>query len=224
MNSIFKLLDPKCNQDDAIQDRMEQESQVIKQLNFLSYGLLCTVISILIMLFCIYKSSRIPPRPTFAVKAEKGLITNDNQVTRINTLPVPHQSLNNVSGWLLSALNTIYGVGFDNIEDKMNEAEYYFTGNGYSSYVKAMNAGFKDDIIKKKLKITLLAAQNPVLINSGVAGDIEFWRLRVPVLISYLGGKEIVTSQKMVEALIIRVPAYQNEKGLAISEFIMGGN
>jgi hypothetical protein len=171
-----------------------------------------------------YKSSRLPPRPTFAIKAEKGLITSDKQVTRINTLPVPHQSLQNVSGWLLSALNTIYGVGFDNIDDKMSEAEYYFTGNGYASYVKAMNSGFKESIVSKKLKITLLAVQNPVLINGGVAGDIEFWRLRVPVLISYLGGKDIVTSQKMVEALIIRVPAYQNEKGLAISEFIMSGN
>lgn len=224
MNSIFKLLDPNCNQDDAIQDRMQQEKEVVKQLNFLGFSLICVLISISIMLFCIYKSSRIPPRPTFAVKAEKGVITKDNQIQSIITLPVPHQSLNNVSGWLMSALNTIYGVGFDNIEEKMSDAEYYFTGNGYTSYVKAMNGGFKEDIIKKKLKITLLAAQNPVLINSGVAGDIEFWRLRVPVLISYLGGKEIVTSQKMVEALIIRVPAYQNEKGLAISEFIMGGN
>jgi len=224
MNSIFKFLDPNCNQDDAINDRMQQEKEVIKQINYLAYSLICILLSVLIMTFCMYKSSRIPPRPTFAIKAEKGLITTDKQIQNINTLPVPHQSLNNVSGWLLSALNTIYGVGFDNIDDKMSQAEYYFTGNGYSSYVKAMNSGFKDDILNKKLKITLLAVQNPVLINGGVAGDIEFWRLRVPVLISYLGGKEIVTSQKMVEALIIRVPAYQNEKGLAISEFIMSGN
>ena len=68
----------------------------------------------------------------------------------------------------------------------------------------------------------MLATQDPVLINGGSVGDLEFWRLRVPVLISYLGGKEIVTAQKMVETLVVRVPAYKNEKGLAISEFIMG--
>lgn len=45
--------------------------------------------------------------------------------------------------------------------------------------------------------------------------------IRVPVLISYLGGKEIVTAQE-ARKLVVRVPAYKNEKGLAISEFIMG--
>lgn len=223
MKSIFKILDPQCIEDDAIEERIEQESKVNQQINFLGYSIICTLMSVLIMSYCMYKSSKIPPRPTFAVQAEKGFITRDNQISEIITLPVPHQSLKNVSGWLLTALNTIYGVGFDNIDEKIDSASYYFTPEGYASYLKALEtSGFRNDIVRKQLKITLLATQDPVLINGGSVGDLEFWRLRVPVLISYLGGKEIVTAQKMVETLIVRVPAYKNEKGLAISEFIMG--
>lgn len=221
MKAIFKILDSQATQEDAIEERIEQESKVNQQINFLGYSLVCTFLSVLIMCYCMYKSSKIPPRPTFAIESNNGLVTKEPM--RLLTLPVPHQSLKNVSGWLLTALNTIYGVGFDNIDEKVEAASYYFTPDGYSSYLKAIEtSGFKSDIVKKKLKITLLAIQDPVLINGGSVGDLEFWRLRVPVLISYLGGKEIVTSQKMVEALIVRVPAYKNEKGLAISEFIMG--
>lgn len=221
MKALFKLLDPKATQEDAIEERIEQETKVNQQINFLGYSILCTSFSILIMSYCMYRSSKIELRPTFAVQSEKGFVNKEPH--EIITLPVPHQSLKNVSGWLLTALNTIYGVGFDNINQKVEEAAYYFTPEGYASYLTALeSSGFKADIIKKKLKITLLATQNPVLINGGAAGEIEFWRLRVPVLISYLGGKEIITAQKMVEVLIVRVPAYKNEKGLAISEFIMG--
>lgn len=221
MKTIFKILDYKAVQEDAIEERIEQEPKVNQQINFLGYSIIFSLLSALIMSYCMYKSSKIPPRPTFAVESEKGYI--NKEPLKIVTLPVPHQSLKNVSGWLLTALNTIYGVGFDNIDEKVDSASYYFTSEGYNSYLKALeSSGFKADIVRKKLKITLLATQDPVLINGGSTGNLEFWRLRVPVLISYLGGREIVTTQKMVEALIIRVPAYENEKGLAISEFIMG--
>lgn len=225
MKIIFKLLDPQATEMDAIDERIEQESKVNQQVNFFGYSIVLTFAAMLIMSYCIYQSSKIPPRPTFSIKAENGYITSENQVKEIITLPVPHQSLKNVSGWLLTALNTIYGVGFDNIDEKVKSASYYFTPQGYASYLKALEtSGFKEDIIRKKLKITLLATQDPVLINGDVYGDIEFWRLRVPVLISYLGGREIVTSQRMIEVLIVRVPSYKNEKGLAISEFIMGNS
>jgi hypothetical protein len=223
MKTLFKILDPQCMIEDALEERIEQEVKVVQQINFLGYSIICILLSILIMFFCIYQSSKIPPRPTFGVQLEKGFLKGNPHANPLISLPFPHQSLKNVSGWLLTALNTIYGVSFDNIEEKIKSAEYYFTPEGYSSYLKALEtSGFKSDVIKKKLKITLLATQDPVLINGGFVGDLEFWRLRVPVLISYLGGKEIVTNQKMIEVLIVRVPAYKNEKGLSISEFIMG--
>lgn len=221
MRNFFKILDPKATQDDALDERIAQETKVSIQITFLALSIIFSLISLSIMTYCMLLSSKSIPRPTFSVKLENGMVKGE--ANSIITLPVPHQSLKNVSGWLLTALNTIYGVGFDNIDDKIKDAEYYFTPDGYKTYLLALeNSGFKSDIIKKKLKITLLATQNPVLINGGSVGELEFWRLRVPVMISYLGGKEIVTAQKMVEVLIVRVPSYKNEKGLAISEFIMG--
>lgn len=64
-----------CIEDDAIEERIEQESKVNQQINFLGYSIICTLISVLIMSYCMSKSSKIPPRPTFAVQAEKGFIT-----------------------------------------------------------------------------------------------------------------------------------------------------
>lgn len=220
MKSFFKVIDKNIYSDDAIEERIFRETKVNTQVLYLMVSILVNILSLTIMSYCIHKSDNLPPKPTYELKLNGNKVVSSKE---INTLPVPHQSLKNVSGWLLNALNTIYGVGFDNIDKKIDEASYYFTEKGYQEYLKAIEiSGFRNDVVNKKLKITLLPVQNPVIINSGIVEDLEFWRLRVPVLITYIGGKEPVKNQKMVEVLIIRVPSYQNKKGLAISEFIIG--
>ena len=61
----------------------------------------------------------------------------------------------------------------------------------------------------------------PILINAGMVGDTAFWRFRVPILVSYMGGAKEITREFMVETLVLRVPAYQNHRSLGIAEFNM---
>lgn len=90
-------------------------------------------------------------------------------------------------------------------------------------YIKSLEAkGIKESVMNKKVQVSILVLQDPVLIKNGFLYDnTEYWQFKVPVSVNYFAGKESMIVPMMVEALIIRVPAYKNEKGLAITEFNM---
>jgi hypothetical protein len=220
IKKFFKMLDAKASQEDAIMERLEKEPKVMLQLTYLGLSIIMILLMIIIMIFSIYKAEYPPPPPSFALTInDKGFVEKSEQIV---TLPFPHQSIKNVSAWLLDALNASYAFDFSHIDEQIDAAEYYFTPEGYKMYLTALETSkYKADIFNKKLQVTILPIKNPVIINDGSAGDTEFWRLRTPILITYYGGKEPVVIEKTFEALIVRVPAYKNKKGLAITEFIM---
>ena len=82
---------------------------------------------------------------------------------------------------------------------------------------------FISEIINKKIQVSLVTTREPVLINRGKFGTTEFLRFRAPVSISYFGGAKPIIQNQIVEILVLRVPAHQSPKGLAIAQYNMGG-
>lgn len=213
-NTLFKFLIKQP--EDSIAERIDREPITSKYWFNLGGALVLSLLTVVIGSIILIQRQKHSPPITNAVNMSK------NTIEEIVTLPFPHQSFNNVSGWLNEAIETSYAFDFNNIEEQIVNAEYYFTPTGYAMYLKAIESShIKEEVIKGRLKIGLVPIQNPVAINSGVVGDTEFWRVRVPILTSYYAGREPVIQKNMVEVLIIRVPAYKNPKGLAITEFNM---
>lgn len=150
------------------------------------------------------------------------VILKKREVQRITVLPFPFQSFKNVSSWLRSAIESSYSFDFLNYDKQVEGARYYFTKDGYSSYLKALDAkGVRADLISKKIEAAAIPLSDPVFINGGVAAGQFFWRYRVPILLSYYGGKTPVFQKETVEVLVFRVPTNESVNGLAIEEFNM---
>lgn len=200
--------------DDAIAERLEKEPIVNKYWINLGAALALSLATIGTGMLVILKRSHVNPPETNVVNLTKKTIQT------VVTLPYPHQSFKNLSGWVVEAIRVSYGLKFSNIDEQIANAEYYFTPTGYAMYLRALEGShLKADILSKKIEVAVVPIQNPVLINSGTVGDTEFWRLRLPILTSFYAGKDPVIQSNMVEVLVIRVPAYKNPKGLAITEF-----
>lgn len=198
--------------------RMEREPIVAKYWFNLGGAIILSCLTIVVGTYVLLQRRTPIPPHTSALNYTK------NTIEQINTLPFPHQSFKNISGWLYDAIAASYAFDFNKVEQQISDAEYYYTPTGYSMYLKALESTrIKEEVIGKKLQIGLVPIQDPVLINSGTVGDTEFWRVRVPILTSYYAGKQPIIQRNMVEVLIIRVPAYLNQKGLAITEFNMVG-
>jgi intracellular multiplication protein IcmL len=123
---------------------------------------------------------------------------------------------------MIEAIQTSYSFDFVNFDQQIEKAAYYFTPAGYDMFLKSLKENnVKEDLLKNKIQVSLLPLQKPVYINGGNFGNKEFWRYRLPVLVSYYNGNKPVLKKMKIEVLILRVPAYENPKGLAIAEFNM---
>lgn len=200
--------------DDAIATKLQSEPIVSKYWINLGAALVLALATMSVGTLVLLKRSHVDPPESNIVNLQKKTIQT------VVTLPYPHQSFKNLSGWVAEAIRVSYGLSFSKIDDQIADAEYYFTPTGYTMYLKALESShFKADIVNKRLEVGVVPIQNPVLINSGTSGDTEFWRIRVPILTSFYAGEKPVIQNSMVEVLVIRVPAYKNPKGLAITEF-----
>lgn len=214
MKEILEMLDKPVK--DSLYDKIQSEP-VAKKYSF-NFGMtvLCCFATVLIGSLIMIQRNEPSVPETLSVDLKQ------KTAQQIMTLPFPHQSFKNVSSWLIDAITTSYSFSFSNVDKQIESAGYYFTSDGYTMYLRALEANkIRETVINDKINVSILPMQDPVMINGGRSGGTEFWRFRVPVLTSYTAGRAPIVQKNMVEVLILRVPAHENHKGLAIAEFNM---
>lgn len=210
--SVLDFLDKV--EEDSLVKRINKEPIAAKYWFNLGGAILCTVGMILIIIFIMLSNRTQPLKPTYAY--------TDKELISIITLPYPTQSMKNVQAWLVDAIMASYSFSFSKYREQVAGAEYYFTPAGYKTYLQSLELNkMEESVVLNNLQISIVPTKDPVWINGGAFGAGEFWRFRVPVLVSYYGGKEVINEKYMVETLIIRVPSHENHRGLGIAEFNM---
>lgn len=213
MKEIIYALDepPK----DSLNTRLEQEPVTKKYWFNMSLSIIFLLVATLITGISLMKKKDVPAI-TYTIDRK------NNTIQDTVTLPYPHQSFKNISGWVFEAIIASYSFDFNNYYKQLDKVSYYYTPEGYSMYLKSLQLNkIEDQVMLNKIEVSTVPLQTPVLVKGGVFGVTEYWRYRVPVLISYYAGKNPIFERQTVEVLVLRVPSYQNPKGLSIAEFNM---
>lgn len=196
-------------------ERIEKEPLFSKYLMLLGLSIFLSILAMLLNFYSMTKREVIEAPIAVAEKP-------NGEVEQIITIPYAHQSFKNLTSWVKDSITAIYTFDFNNFDKRVADAEYYFTRNGYSTYLNALElSGIKKDVLEKQIIVSIVPVGEPIMINSGMFGDTEFWRFRVPVMIAYLGGKNNINTKYTVEMLVLRVPSHENHKGLGISQLVM---
>jgi intracellular multiplication protein IcmL len=202
---------------DTILERMEKEPVVNKYWNLFAASILLLLLTSILAWFQILKFALPPPAEVFQIHGQ--------EVKQVRTLTFPHQSFKNVAVWLEKAIQASYSLSFDKYQEQINGAEYYFTAEGYTSYLNSLKAnGVIDKLEHSKIEISIVPTKSPIFVNSGVVGDTEWWRFRTPVMVSYYAGDKPFVAKYSIDILAVRVPAYLNYRGMAIAEFNMSAD
>jgi hypothetical protein len=207
-------------EENGLSERINNNPATKKYWLTLGGSITLLVASILINTVTIIKRKDIQPATLRTVVIKDGKL-DVNSVKQVPvTLPSAHSTFKNLTSWLTDAISETYTFGFTNFHEQIAKSEQYFTEDGYRSYLNALKMNNTEkEIITKRIEVATIPLQTPVLINGGTFGNSEFWRFRVPVLVSIQGGKEPVVERYMVEVLMIRVPSYISYKGIAIAEY-----
>lgn len=220
MKSFLEILDK--SKEDGLTERMEKEKVTDKYWLFFSVSIIGLTITSLLNFSYAFKKNETSPAQLYSVVKKEGKFDESTIKLVDVTLPSAHNTIKNVTSWIKEAIGETYSFGFLNFDNQVEKVSVYFTDEGYAGYLNALAiAKIRDDVMSKKLEISVIPLKEPILINSGFFKDEEYWIFKTPILVSYFGGKEPIKKRFMLELLVKKVPSYINPKSLSIHKYIM---
>lgn len=157
-----------------------------------------------------------PPKTKYFATSING------RLTPLVPLNMPNQSDSAILQWSTQAAIAAYTYNFVNYQNELKAASAYFTRTGWGQYLKALKDSKSLEIVKKKkLIVSAVAAQAPVILQKGMLNNRYQWRIQIPVLISYQSASENIRQRHLVSLLVKRISTLETPRGIGISQFIV---
>lgn len=168
--------------------------------------------------FAIYQSSTFPMPKYFAT-------TNDGIPIRLVPLDVPLQSDEYVISWTEQSLLSIYSLDFVNYRRTLQDAQMYFTTNGYYEFRSAYQASNNLNAVREKKQVVSAEITGPTkLLREGLQSEdsIYSWNLEVPITVTYQNSENDIVKQVGVALVRVeRASLIVHLEGLAIAQLIL---
>lgn len=164
-----------------------------------------------------YYATHQKPEPNYAV------FTKDNQryLQTMTPISAPLYSVQVLREWAIDAATSVYTYDAANYEMQLAQAiSRYFTDAGAESFNKALeSSGAIEQLLSKKLIVSAVAYDTPVIISQGTFFGERSWKLQVPLLVTYQSASEKVTHRYIVTMLIVQQPTWRFSNGYGIQQF-----
>lgn len=148
--------------------------------------------------------------------------TADGKVFIMEPLNRPYLNERQLFQWVVEAAVASYTFDFVNYQSDIQEAEVYYTQSGYRQLIKALrDSRTLDDVRNKKLVATAVPSGAPILIEEGVRNNRYFWRIQVPLKVSYQSASEVIPQNLVVTMVVSRAPVEEKAKGIGIDSIVV---
>ncbi|MBS0359405.1 MAG: type IVB secretion system apparatus protein IcmL/DotI [Proteobacteria bacterium] len=164
------------------------------------------------LVFYVYMN---PPKPKYFATSING------RVTPLYPLDRPNQSDSAVLQWANQAAIASYTYNFVNYRQELQAASEFFTTTGWKNFLDELDASNTLDAVKaKRLIVSAVATQAPVILEKGVIEGRYSWRVQMPILVTFQSSSEFSQARYMVNILIVRVSTLNSPRGIGIAQFI----
>ena len=104
----------------------------------------------------------------------------------------------------------------------MDKAKEGFTAQGWKSYNSALKSSdLLDDIIGKKLILSAIVTNSPVIIQRGTEHGVFYWVVQMPMMVNVSSASETEKKTILVTMKITRVVGLDTAPaGILISSFV----
>jgi intracellular multiplication protein IcmL len=182
--------------------------------------LLILLLSLVINLFLggilIYMITH-PPKPKYFATSING------RITPLFPLNEPNQSDSAVLQWANQAAIAAYTYNFVSWRKELQAASGFFTARGWKQFLDALQSSNNLDAVRsKKLIVSAVATQAPIILQKGVLNGSYSWRVQMPILVTYQSASEFTQQNNVVTMLITRVSTLNSPRGIGIEQFVVG--
>lgn len=158
-----------------------------------------------------------PPAPKYFATSING------RITPLFALNEPNQSDSAILQWANQAAIAAYTYNFVNYRSELQAASGFFTSQGWTQFLNALQASNNLDAVKaKKLVVSAVATRAPIILKKGILNDRYTWRVQMPILVTYQSASEFSQQNNVVTMLITRISTLNSPRGIGISQFIVG--
>lgn len=171
-------------------------------------------VTMAIMLYTILTN---PPPPRYFATTVSG------RITPLYKLSEPNQSDASVSQWANSAAIAAYSYNFVTYRQELQAASQFFTTRGWTDFMSALKRSNNLDAVKaKKFIVTAVATRSPTILSKGViANTYYYWRVQIPLLVTYQSANEFIQERNVVTMLIRRISSLNSPSGIGIEQFVV---
>jgi intracellular multiplication protein IcmL len=158
-----------------------------------------------------------PPSPKYFASTISG------RITPLYPLDQPNQSDASVSQWTNSAAIAAYSYNFVTYRQELQAASQFFTPRGWRDFMKALKRSNNLDAVKvKKFIVTAVATRSPTILSKGIIGsNYYYWRVQIPLLVTYQSANEFIQERNIVTMLIRRISSLNSPNGIGIEQFVV---
>lgn len=158
-----------------------------------------------------------PPAPKYFATSING------RITPLFPLDEPNQSDSAVLQWANQAAIAAFTYNFVNYRDELQASSGFFTADGWSQFLNALQQSNNLDAVKaKKLIVSAVATRAPIILQKGLLNGRYSWRVQMPILVTYQSASEFSQQNNVVTMLITRVSTLNSPRGIGISQFVVG--
>lgn len=159
-----------------------------------------------------------PPLPRYFAT------TIDGRISPLVPLDQPNIAPTALLQWANTAAVSAYTYNFVNYQQALQEAQNYFTPDGWAAFMEALSSSNNLTAVKaKKLVVSAVATGAPVILQQGMLSGVYAWRIQMPMLVTYQSASQFSRQSILVTMLVTRVSTLNSPQGIGIAQFVATG-
>lgn len=147
--------------------------------------------------------------------------TSSGRIVKLQPLSQPIVTPSVILEWSTRAAVAAYTYNFVDYRKQLEDASHFFTPNGWRNFEEELKRSRNlQTVIASKLVATAVPTGAPVIEDRMVLFGRYTWKVSIPLLVKYDSASTSYNQPLVVKMIIQRVPELNNEKGIAISQFV----
>lgn len=161
-----------------------------------------------------------PPEPFYFAADDVGRLIQEVPLSQ------PNMPVDDVTAWTIEAVQAANSYDFVNYRAELQEAQKYFTNNGWSRFIQGLNRSKNlDGVIKRKLIGVAKVIGSPTLVEMGLLSNgIYAYKYVMYVLVTYMrppyDNNTNFQNPLQVTVVVGRQSVLLSYKGLGITQMI----
>lgn len=170
------------------------------------------IIVVLVVAF-IYVTTH-PAQPQYYSTSIQGRI---NPIVPLDQPNLPPSAL---LQWANQAAVASFTFDFEHYQDQLLGARNFYTPDGWSSFMNALQTKVLPTVIAKKVVLTSVATGAPVILEQGDFDGIYTWKVQMPMLVNYQSASALQQQTMMITLIVERVSTLDAYRGIGISSIL----